>query len=309
MRLLKTQHSKTMNQGCVATIGNFDGIHLGHQAIIVRLIERASEAGLPSMVVLFEPQPREWFQKEEAPIRLTSLREKYRLLKRGGVDFVAVLRFNQSLANLSPEAFVQQVLLDQLQVKHLIVGDDFKFGRKRAGDVALLKQLSGSLGFKVEQMPSFQITDDRVSSSRIRRCIAQGQLEEAAEYLGHHYSLSGHVAHGDKRGRELGFPTANVFLPHDQAPLNGILAAQVHGLADHPLPAVAYVGRRPAVNGQRTIMEAHLLDFNQDIYGRFIQVDFLTKIRGDQNFDSLEALAEQIARDTEQARAFFAACC
>lgn len=305
MRLLSTQEHLSLDRGCVASIGNFDGIHFGHQAVLSRVVEKASQLGLPSLVILFEPQGREFFLKDKAPVRLTRLREKYRLLKLMGINFVAVLQFNDALSKLSPEMFVKKYIVDAFNVKHLTVGDDFHFGRNREGNFERLKAFSRDYNFKVEQMETFEIEEKRISSSLIRECLVSGDLQKASHLLGRSYSISGRVAHGDKRGRELGFPTANIFLYRDRASLNGIMAALVHGLSNVPLPAVAYVGRRPAIKGEREILEVHILNFDEDIYGRLIQVDFLEKLRDDMDFPSLEGLTKQMAIDIEQAKTYF----
>ncbi len=292
--------------GGVITIGNFDGVHLGHQQLVRRVIEAARERGVPATVVTFEPHPFEFFEQEVHTIpRITRLREKFRALANCGIDNVLVLPFNQKLASLSASDFVESVLYKNLKPVHVIVGDDFRFGHKRQGDFALLERLGQSLGFSVEAMPTLVIDGERVSSTRVRRALASGDHQLVSKLLGHSYSMLGRVRPGDQLGRQLGFPTANIHLHRRLTPVLGIYTVYMHGLYAHPWPGVANVGTRPTVDGTRTLLEVHLLDFNQDIYGRYVQVEFCEKLREEERYPSLELLKEQIKNDVEVARNYF----
>ncbi|HEY5601965.1 MAG TPA: bifunctional riboflavin kinase/FAD synthetase [Gammaproteobacteria bacterium] len=304
------QNLKPCHHGCVATIGNFDGVHLGHQAVIRQVVEKARQLNLPVVVITFEPQPQEYFRPTEVPSRLTRLREKLDVLKDLNVDRVLCLRFDKHLAGLTAGQFVQQILADGLGVKHLIVGDDFKFGKNRSGDFAYLQSAAPRWGFAVSDTVSLNFAGSRVSSTRIRSALESGDLLLAKQMLGRHYSLCGRVAHGDKRGRTIGFPTANIYLHRQSCALYGVYSVQLH--SKHPqiggrvVNGVANVGRRPTVGGARSLLEVHLFDFDGDIYGAHVQVDFLRKIRDEQRFESFAALKAQIARDVAQAKTFFA---
>ena len=300
------QNLKPQHHGCVATIGNFDGVHLGHQAVLGQLAEKADQLGLPLTVVTFEPQPQEVFRPEQAPPRLTRFREKVQVLRRYAVDRVLVLRFNQSFSQQSPDAFIQHLLVNGLGVKYLVIGDDFRFGKDRAGDFEMLKAAGRQHDFEVVNMHTFVLDDERVSSTRVRSALAEGDLNEAEKLLGRTYRMSGRVAHGDKKGRTIGFPTANIHLHRINTPLRGVFAVELFGLEGEPLPGVANLGTRPTVGGMRTLLEIHLFDFQGDIYGRHVHVDFLHKLRDERRFDSFDELKAQIQRDAQQARAFFA---
>ena len=311
MELIRGIHNlQPRHRGCVATIGNFDGLHLGHKAVIEQVKTKASELQLPCVVITFEPQPQEYFQPQEVPARLTRLREKLLALNALQVDRVLCLRFNAQLAALSAEQFVQRILVDGLGVKYLVVGDDFKFGKGRGGDFGYLASIGPDLGFQVTDTASFAFDGDRVSSTRIRQALEQGDLQLARQMIGRPYSMCGRVAHGDKRGRSIGFPTANIYLHRQSSPVYGVYAVQFHSsdarLATSPICGVANVGQRPTVDGTRTLLEVHLLDFNDDIYGAYVEVSFILKIRDEQRFESLEALKSQIMRDVELAKGFFA---
>ncbi|HVV68268.1 MAG TPA: bifunctional riboflavin kinase/FAD synthetase [Gammaproteobacteria bacterium] len=291
---------------CVLTIGNFDGVHIGHQQLLKQLQQKAREMGLPTLVITFEPQPNEFFKPQDAPPRLMRLHEKIRVLNTLGVDYVLCLRFDPLLARLSAEDFVHTLLIDKLNAAYVLVGDDFHFGYKRGGDIRLLKQMGERLGFLAEQMPTYVFKGERVSSSRVRQALEQGRLDVAQQLLNRHYGISGKVAHGDKRGRMLGFPTANVFLHRKAVSLSGIYAVITHGVLPHPVKGVAYVGNRPTIDGGgRSLLEVHLFDFNQEIYGRHIYVEFLHKLRDDKKFDSVELMQQQILIDAKQAREYF----
>ncbi|WP_455222015.1 bifunctional riboflavin kinase/FAD synthetase [Kaarinaea lacus] len=304
------QNLKPHHKGCVATIGNFDGVHLGHQAVIRQVMDKARELGLPVTVITFEPQPQEYFRPDEVPSRLTRFREKLLVLETLFVDRVLCLRFNKQLASLTADEFVQQILVDGLGVKYLVVGDDFKFGKGRSGNFEYLQSIGPELGFEVSDTDSFSFAGERVSSTRIREALESGDLLLAKQMLGRDYSMCGRVAHGDKRGRTIGFPTANIYLHRKSSPLYGVYSVQLH--SKHPqiggriVNGIANVGQRPTVGGTRTLLEVHLFDFSGDIYGAYVDVIFLQKIRDEHRFESFEALKAQIARDVEQAKAFFA---
>ena len=294
------------HRGCVATIGNFDGVHLGHQAVLGQLAERAGEMNLPTAVVTFEPQPREFFTHGATPPRLTRFREKVQALRRFSVERVVCLRFNQALATLPAAEFIQRLLVDGLAVRYLVVGDDFHFGKGRGGDFGMLQEAGARHGFQVAAMHSFSIDGERVSSTRIRTALAAGDFKGAEKLLGRPYRMFGRVAHGDRRGRLLGFPTANIHLHRKSSPLNGVYAVEVFGLKREPLAGVANVGTRPTVGGLRSQLEVHLLDFSDNIYGRYLHVDFLHKLRDERRFESLDALKSQISEDAREARIFHA---
>ncbi|MBO3276768.1 bifunctional riboflavin kinase/FAD synthetase [Pseudomonas schmalbachii] len=306
MQLLRGLHNlRPFSGGCVATIGNFDGVHLGHQAILARLRERSLELGVPSCAVIFEPQPREFFAPDAAPVRLTRLREKLELLREQGVDFVLCLPFNRRLRELSAAEFVHHVLVEGLKVRHLEVGDDFRFGCDRSGDFDFLARAGESEGFTVEAATTVEIDGIRVSSSRVREVLATGDLHTVERLLGRPYSLSGCVLHGQKLGRQLGSPTANIQLKRRKAPLNGVflVSTQVDGQRCH---GVANIGTRPSVKGDgRPHLEVHLLDFSGDLYGRHLEVTFHQKLRDEQRFSSLEELKAAILADIAAARAYW----
>ncbi|MEW6132160.1 MAG: bifunctional riboflavin kinase/FAD synthetase [Pseudomonadota bacterium] len=289
------------------TIGNFDGLHRGHQAMLARLKEEAARRGLPSCVLTFEPHPREFFAPAEAPARLSSLREKSELIRAAGIDRLHVCRFDRRFAALSPTGFIERVLLHTLGTRWLLVGDDFRFGAKRAGDFALLKEAGARLGFEVESLPTVSVEGKRASSTAVREALAAGDMQHARELLGRPYSISGHVMHGDKLGRKIGFPTANIQLQHNRPPLSGVFAVEVCGLNGAPLKGVASLGTRPTVheNGKPTL-EVFIFDFRDELYGRRLRVDFLKKLRDEEKYPDLDALINQINRDVDNARAFFA---
>lgn len=288
------------------TIGNFDGVHLGHRAMIARLSEAARSRGLPAAVMTFEPQPQEFFAPDQAPARLTSLREKLELLRQCGVAGVYVCRFDYAFAQLTADDFVTHVLRDGLAVKWLLVGDDFRFGARRAGDLGHLKAMAPQAGFDVEAMGSVVVAGARVASTAIRACLEMGDLAGAQRLLGRRYAISGKVVDGDKLGAKIGYPTANVQLKRLKAPLSGIFVVEVEGLGPMPLPGVASLGVRPTVKERgRPTLEVHLFDFDERIYGKRIAVHFLQKLREEQKFTDLETLTEQIRRDAAAAREYF----
>jgi len=290
----------------VLTIGNFDGVHRGHQALLTRLTSHARGLGLPAAVMTFEPHPREFFVPESAPTRLTSLREKLALLEACGINRVHICRFNARLARQSAEEFIDRNLVKGLAVRHLIVGDDFRFGKGRTGDFSMLRTLGAARGFTVEAMQTVDFEGERVSSSAIREALADGDLGHAARLLGRTYAIAGRVVHGDKRGRTIGFPTANVQLKRNRPPFCGVFAVEVGGIGAGVRPGVANVGYRPTVdNTQRASLEVHLLDFDADLYYAHLMVRFVCKLRDEMKFDGLATLSNQIARDVDAARDLF----
>jgi len=295
------------HRGCVATIGNFDGVHRGHQAILARLRERAAELGLPSCVVIFEPQPREFFAPDKAPARLTRLREKLCLLEQQGIDQVLCLAFNRRLRELSAAEFVHAVLVEGLAVRHLEVGDDFRFGCDRAGDFDFLLRAGAAEGFSVEAATTIEVDGQRVSSTRLREVLARGDLQAAQALLGRPFSLTGRIVHGQKLGRQLGAPTANVQLKRRSTPLSGVYMVSLV-LDGSPHPGVANIGMRPSVRSDgQPHLEVHLLDLQADLYGRRAQVVFHHKLRDEQRFASLEALKAAISADIAAARDYWRA--
>jgi riboflavin kinase / FMN adenylyltransferase len=292
--------------GCVATIGNFDGVHLGHQAVLNQLAMKGDALGLPVVVVTFEPQPNEFFSPNNAPARLSRFREKIEALRCYAIQQICVLRFNHKLAQMTAQEFIQQLLVKGLNVRYLVVGDDFKFGQNRQGNFALLQQAGKEHGFQVVNMHTFSIENKRVSSTQIRRALEAGDLIQAEKLLGRPYRMSGRVAHGDKRGRTMGFPTANIHLHRRKVPLSGVYAVQLFGVEGEPVEGVANVGIRPTVGSERALLEVHLFDFNREIYGQHVQVFFLKKLRDEQKFENLDGLIAQIDLDCQQARDYFA---
>jgi len=294
-------------QSSVLTIGNFDGVHRGHQALLKLLTDKARALALPAVVLTFEPHPREYFSPADAPARLASLREKLLLLAAAGVDRVHVCRFDARFAALSADEFIDRILVRGAGVRYLIIGDDFRFGAKRRGDFALLQAEGASRGFTVEAMPTLDVEGERASSSAVRQALADGDLDHAARLLGRPYSIAGRVMHGDKIGRRLGYPTANIQMKHRRPALSGVFAVAVEGLAPTPVPGVASIGVRPTItDAGRPTLEVHLFDWNRDCYGAHLRVHFLHTQRDEAKFDSLDALTAQIARDADDARAWFA---
>ena len=286
------------------TIGNFDGVHRGHQAMLQRLIEAAEDLGLPPAVLTFYPPPREFFAKSAAPPRLSSVRSKLEQFAACGVARVHIARFDARLAALTAGEFIEAVLVRQLRTRWVLVGDDFRFGRGRAGDLAMLRASARS--FSVETMPTVSVDGERVSSTAVRAALASGELEHAARLLGRPYSIMGRVAHGDKLGRNLGFPTANLPLRH-KPPLAGIFAVRVHGLGQ-PRSGVASLGVRPTVTAAaKPILEVFVFDLDEAVYGRRVRVEFLHKLRDEERYEDLAALTRQIRADVEQAREYFSA--
>jgi len=300
-----TRHFDTdPKQPLALTVGNFDGVHRGHQAMLQRLTEAAEDLELPPAVLTFDPHPREFFAKEAAPPRLSSVRGKLEQFAARGIAEAYIARFDARLAGLSAEEFVERVLVECLGTRWVLVGDDFRFGRGRSGDLALLRAKASS--FSVEAMPTVSVEGERVSSSAVRAALAKGELEHAARLLGRPYAITGRVAHGDKRGRNLGFPTANVPLRHKPA-LSGVFAVRVHGLGDTPRTGVASLGVRPTVKaGGKPLLEVFVFDFDEAVYGRRVSVEFLHKLRDEERYPDFPALVRQMQVDVDQAREYFA---
>ncbi len=321
MKVFRGFHHPGLNRVCALTIGNFDGVHRGHQAMLALLKSEAQQRGVPSCALTFEPHPRDYFaaarqQPELAPARIGTLRDKLIDLAQCGVDQTVVLPFDAQLAAHSPQAFIDEVLVGGLGAKYVLVGDDFRFGAKRAGDYALLDAVGVARGFDVARMNSYQVHGLRVSSSAVRDALGQGRMEDTARLLGRPYRISGHVVHGRKLGRQLGFKTLNLRFAHWKPAASGIFVVLVHGLTARPLPGVANMGIRPSldpndVNGGRVLLETHCLDWPDALgpegaYGKIIRVELLHKLHDELKYDGLDALTLGIRRDCDEARAWLA---
>jgi len=318
MRVFRGLNHPELAAACAVTIGNFDGVHRGHQAMLALLNSEARHRGLARCVLTFEPHPRDFFarragQPGQAPARIASLRDKLRELERCGVDQVVVLRFDERFASQSPQAFITDVLQRGLRAGYVLVGDDFRFGARRAGDYAMLDAAGDAAGFDVARMLSYEVHGLRVSSSAVRDALAAGDMGRAGALLGRPYAISGHVVHGRKLGRSLGFRTLNLRFAHAKPAAMGIFVVAVHGLGDKPLPGVASLGVRPTVeDGGRVLLEVHCLDWPAALgteagYGRVLQVDLLHKLHDERKYDSLDQLQTAIAQDTADATAWLAA--
>jgi riboflavin kinase/FMN adenylyltransferase len=302
MQLVRGIHNiRPQDHGCVLTIGNFDGVHLGHQQVIKALVSKAKTLNCVAAVLVFEPQPQELFSPDTAPARLCRLRDKYNLLAQLGVQRLICVNFTIKFSQQSAHYFIEHLLVEKLGIKHLIVGDDFHFGKNRQGNFPMLCQAGQKLGFAVSDTASYKMADCRISSTAIRQALEHDDLASARQMLGREYSIIGRVFHGDKRGRQLGFPTANVLLKRRVSPLSGVFAVMVNTSAGQ-FKGVANVGARPTVAGVRQQLEVHLFDFNQGLYGQCIEVIIKKKLRPVIKFDSLEALTTQIKVDSEQAK-------
>jgi riboflavin kinase / FMN adenylyltransferase len=321
MKVFRGYHHPGLAPGCALTIGNFDGVHRGHQAMLALLKNEAQHRGVPSCVMSFEPHPRDYFaavarKPELAPARIATLRDKLTELARCGIDQCVVLPFNARLSSQAPESFIQDVLVQGLGTIYVLVGDDFRFGAKRAGDYAMLDAAGERLGFDVARMNSYEVHGTRVSSSAVREALGEGRMDRVASLLGRPYSISGHVVHGRKLGRDLGFRTLNLRFSHWKPAASGIFAVHVHGLAAEPLPGVANLGIRPSldprdVNGGRVLLETYCLEWPASLgaegaYGKIIRVELLHKLHDELKYDGLVSLKAGIARDCEDARAYFA---
>ncbi|SHM69286.1 bifunctional riboflavin kinase/FAD synthetase [Rhizobacter sp. OV335] len=313
MRVFSGFHHPGIADACALTIGNFDGVHRGHQAMLALLRSEAQHRGLPSCVMTFEPHPRDYFARaagkpELAPARIATLRDKLSELERCGIDQVVVLRFDHALASLSPEAFIVDMLVRGLGTRYILVGDDFRFGARRGGDYAMLDAAGPAQGFDVARMKSYEVHGLRVSSSAVRQALAAGDMVQVESLLGRSYSISGHVVHGRKLGRELGFRTLNLRFAHAKSAAMGIYAVRTHGLGEQPLDGVASLGVRPTVeDAGRVLLEVHCLDWParlgaEGAYGKLVRVELLHKLRDEARFDGLEALTAAIEQDVQDAR-------
>ena len=302
MELIRGIHNlRPRHRGCVASIGNYDGMHLGHQQVLSQLVDRAREYGLPSLVMCFEPTPREFFTHDKAPMRLSSLREKFCQVAGQGVDRFFCVRFNETVAAMTPAAFIQRLLVDGIGVRHLVVGDDFRFGHNRTGDFNTLVEAGARHAFAVDDTPSYSVEGQRVSSTAVRNALGDGDMARTRRLLGRNYVMSGRVVHGERLGRQLGFPTANIRVGHRRSPLMGVFAVRVRGLGP-TRDAVANLGTRPTVNGKEMLLEVHIFDFAEDIYGRRIEVEFVHHLRHERRFDGVEAMTRQLELDAQRAR-------
>ncbi|RGE47269.1 FMN adenylyltransferase [Mannheimia granulomatis] len=317
MQLIRGFHNLVkygaLNKGCVLSIGNFDGVHVGHQNILSRLCDKALELNLPSVVMLFEPQPREFFAKKNGnltacspPARLMRLRDKLKYLEEAGVDFVLCVRFGEMFAHISAEDFISDLLAKQLKVRYLSVGDDFRFGAKRAGSFETLRNAGLKYRFAVEESHTHSLNEERISSSLIREALKNDDLSLAEKLLGKPYSICGRVAHGNKLGRTIGFPTANILLNRLVTPIQGVYAVQVE-MPQGKFNGIANVGNRPTINGTKPLLEVHIFDFQGDLYGKAISVNFCYKVRNETKFESFEALKAQIEQDVMMVRKYFQA--
>ena len=293
--------------GSVATIGSFDGLHLGHQKLLQHVFDEAKKRSVPSIVMSFEPTPKEFFSQTSPPARLMRFREKFAALTDFGVDIFYCPRFDDAMKNISADTFIRQILVHAMNIKHLVIGDDFRFAQDRAGHLNTLQRAGRALNFSVAKMSSVISADERVSSTAIRDALWQGDLESAGRLLGRHYRMSGKVIEGSRLGRKLGYPTANVNLNRRQSAVMGVFAVRVSGVGWGPLAAVASVGTRPTFDGTNPLLEVHIFDFDDDIYGENIDVDFVARLRSEEKFDDVNELIEQMNRDSAQARKILAA--
>jgi len=306
IRTFEGENVEALSRGSIVTIGNFDGLHLGHRMLLDHVLEQAKKSALPAVVMCFEPTPQEFFAPQGPPARLMRFAEKCRALEEYGIDVFCCLDFNEELRSGSPEWFIQEILVKILKVQHLIVGDQFRFGKNRAGNVDDLKNACDEHNFQVEGIASLENEGTTVSSTLIRRALSSGNLKRAAELLGKNYSMSGEVIHGSHLGRRLGFPTANIDPDRIHVALMGIFAVRVTGLHDQVLNAVASVGTRPTVGGKKMLLEVYIFDFDEDIYGQELQVEFVEKIRDELNFPDVDALIEHMTKDVTSARKILA---
>ena len=326
MEIIRGLHNLSrLQDGCIATIGNFDGVHSGHQYILSQLKAKSEDYQLPSVVITFEPQPQEYFVPQRSPARLTRFRDKAEVIADCDIDKLLVIHFNHPFSQLTADEFVQQILVDKLGIKYLQVGDDFQFGKDRTGNFKCLKESGRQFGFEVENTPTFVIDNKRVSSTRIREALESGNMELTRTLLKRPYWMSGHIQHGDKRGRTIGFPTANVPLHRETPAVSGVFAVRLWGRdlgvcknvlegddnshigqqGKQGINGIANIGYRPTVDGKKGLLEVHLFDYDGDLYGKLVHVDFLHKIRDEMKFDSFEILKEQILKDVVQAKNYF----
>jgi len=296
-----------LRDGGVVTIGAYDGLHLGHEQLLSRVRAASDELGLPSIVMSFEPTPKEFFAAASPPARLMRFREKFDALAAHGIDLFFCPRFDAQMRDISATAFIRRILIHGLCARHIVIGDDFRFARKREGMLEHLQRASRALGYEVEQVPSIEVDGIRVSSTEIRESLWDGELQRATALLGRPYRMSGKIVMGKKVGRTLGFPTANVDLRRRQSAVMGIFAVRVQGLVGGPQDAVASVGTRPTFGGDKPILEVHLFDFDDDIYGEYIHVDFIARLRSEEKYDQVEELVAQMHRDADNAKSALAA--
>jgi len=303
MKLIRGLHNITdADHGCVLTIGNFDGVHLGHKTVLAELRKKSLELNLPAMLMIFEPHPKEFFTPEAAPARLTNFREKLTLLQQEELGKILLVEFNDKVSKLSAGDFISELLIKKLGVKYLLIGEDFHFGHKRQGNIELLKEASLKYDFQVATVPTLLAEKRRISSTGIREALSIGDFARANELLGYEYSICGPVQYGDQRGRTIGFPTANISLKRLKSPLRGVFAVSVEGLKSDRVRGVANLGTRPTVDGLKTLLEVNLFEFDEEIYGKKIKVIFHRKIRDERKFDSFEELRRQIQKDSEAAK-------
>ena len=295
-----------LEQGSVLTIGAYDGLHLGHRQLLRRVLDTAAERNLPSVVMSFEPTPKEFFSIDTPPARLMRFREKFLALEQAGIDLFYCPLFDASMRDISAADFIRQILVHGLQARHIVIGDDFRFARRREGNLDQLERAGAALDYSVERVPSVIVDDTRVSSTAIREALTEGNDETATRLLGTPYRMSGKVVGGQRLGRELGYPTANVDLRRRQSAVMGIYAVRVHGLDGRVLDGVASIGTRPTFGGIRPLLEVHIFDFDEDIYGRFIEVEFIQRLRTELKFDGADALIEQMHVDADNARTVLA---
>lgn len=293
------------HKNCVLTIGNFDGVHHGHQLLLAHLVAKGRELGVPSLLLTFEPLPREFFAGSSVPARLTRFREKITLLQRTELDRVLCLPFNERTRRTSAEWVIDELLHNLLGIRYVVVGDDFRFGKDQVGDYDMLKKAGDHYGFGVSHLGTLTFEHERVSSSRIREVLAEGNFELAEKLLGHPYFIMGRVVYGRQLGRQLGSPTANIRLQRYRAALDGVYAVRVSGL-DRTYEGIANIGVRPTVDGKEPLLEVHIFDFDRDIYGELLTVEFLHKIRDEQTFSGLDALKTQIQADIHTAKTWYA---
>jgi riboflavin kinase/FMN adenylyltransferase len=310
MRLLRHVTDLATDELCdgsVVTIGSYDGLHLGHEQLLAKVRAASDALNLPSVVMSFEPTPKEFFSSHSPPARLMRFREKFEALAERGIDYFYCPRFDQQIRDIAAADFIRQILIHGLRARHIVVGDDFRFARKREGDIGQLRRVAPALAFAVEEQSSIVIDGTRVSSTAIREALLEGDLQRATTLLGRPYRMSGSVVLGEKVGRTLGFPTANVDLRRRKSAVMGIFAVRVSGLPGSPLDAVASVGTRPTFNGTKPLLEVHLFDFDGDIYGKYIHVDFISRLRNEVKYDDVADLVAQMHRDADNARSILAA--
>lgn len=308
MEIINGLHNlRPRHRGCVLTVGNFDGVHRGHRALIEALCNKAQALSVPSMLMTFEPQPREFFAGEKLPARLTRFREKVHLLKQTGLDRLLCLPFNEGTANIEADWFAGEFTADKVDAKHVLIGDDFRFGRGREGGYALFQKYGDKFGYKVSAMSTLLQGQQRISSTLIRQTLAAGDFPAAAQMLGHEYFIMGRVVYGRQLGRQLEVPTANIRLQRYRAALEGVYCVTVEGIGDEVRQGIANIGVRPTVDGKEPLLEVHVFDYAGDLYGDLIKVTFKQKLRDEQAFESIDALKTQIGADLRQARQWFAA--